>query len=106
MNGGIDSALLASRVESFLATRGIAKSPVSNASRTPSEQVEKTPVEAAADPPSTDAAVEFVCEEDVRQAVREERTIVIGTRTIVTPAARDLGAQHRVFVETDLARKP
>ena len=104
MDGGIDSALLASRVESFLATRGIAKSPVSNASQAPSEQAEETPVEAATDPSSTKTAVEFVCEEDVRQAMQEERTIVIGARTIVTPAARDLGAQHRVFVETDLAR--
>ncbi|SVC92596.1 uncharacterized protein METZ01_LOCUS345450, partial [marine metagenome] len=33
-----------------------------------------------------------------------ERTIVIGARTIVPPAARDLGAQHRIFVQIDLAK--
>jgi hypothetical protein len=43
--------------------------------------------------------MEFVCEEDVRQAVRQGRKILLGERSIVTPAARDLGDQHRVFVQ-------
>ena len=102
MSGGIDSTLLASRVESFLASRGIAESPVSGTSQAPSEQAEEIPLESAADLPSTETAVEFVCEEDVRQAVQAKRKIIIGARTIVTPAARDLGTQHRVFVQTDL----
>ena len=42
--------------------------------------------------------VSFVCEDDVKQAVRLGRKIVIGERTIVTPAARDLAEAHRVFV--------
>jgi hypothetical protein len=42
---------------------------------------------------------DFVCEEDVRQAIRHGRKIVIGERSIVTPAARDLGEEHRLFVE-------
>jgi acetaldehyde dehydrogenase (acetylating) len=42
-------------------------------------------------------AADFVCEEDVRQAIRQGHKIVIGTRTIVTPAARDLAEAHRVF---------
>jgi acetaldehyde dehydrogenase (acetylating) len=45
------------------------------------------------------AVVDFVCEEDVRQAIRQNRTILIGERTIVTPAARDLAATARVLVE-------
>jgi acetaldehyde dehydrogenase (acetylating) len=44
------------------------------------------------------AVVDFVCEEDVRQAIRLSRKIVIGERTIVTPAARDLADAHRVLV--------
>jgi acetaldehyde dehydrogenase (acetylating) len=44
------------------------------------------------------ALVEFVCEEDVKQAIRQGRKIVIGERTIVTPSARDLADEHRVFV--------
>jgi hypothetical protein len=43
--------------------------------------------------------VAFVCEDDVRQAVKERRQIVVGERTIVTPSARDLAAAHRVFVD-------
>ena len=46
----------------------------------------------------TGAAVPFVCEEDVKQAIRQGRKIVIAERTIVTPAARDLAQAHRVFV--------
>ncbi len=35
--------------------------------------------------------LDFVCEDDVRQALRQGRKLVIGERTIVTPAARDFG---------------
>ena len=45
--------------------------------------------------------LDFVCEDDVRQALRQGRKIVIGERTIVTPAARDFGEQHRLFVSAD-----
>jgi acetaldehyde dehydrogenase (acetylating) len=44
------------------------------------------------------APAAFVCEEDVRQALKANRKILLGDRTIVTPAARDLGEQHRIFV--------
>jgi len=40
----------------------------------------------------------FVCEEDVRQAVKSGRKLLIGERTIVTPAARDAGEAANVFV--------
>jgi acetaldehyde dehydrogenase (acetylating) len=52
----------------------------------------------AARPAPPSAAVPFVCEEDVRQAIKTGRTILIGERTIVTPSARDLAEAHRVFV--------
>jgi hypothetical protein len=42
--------------------------------------------------------VAFVCEEDVRLAIRHGETITIGDRTIITPAARDLADANRVFV--------
>jgi acetaldehyde dehydrogenase (acetylating) len=57
----------------------------------------------AAGPPSG-AVVAFVCEEDVRQAVRLNRKIVIGERTIITPSARDLANEHRVFVNESWPR--
>jgi len=39
----------------------------------------------------------FVCEDDVKEAIKAGRKIVIGERTIVTPSARDLAEAHRVF---------
>lgn len=45
------------------------------------------------------AVADFVCEEDVRQAMAQGRTILIDDRTIVTPLARDLAAAHRVLVQ-------
>jgi acetaldehyde dehydrogenase (acetylating) len=50
-----------------------------------------------APPPPAARPVDFVCEEDVRQALRRGEKILVGDRTIITPAARDLGDQHRVF---------
>jgi hypothetical protein len=45
-----------------------------------------------------------VCEADVRQAVKTAQRIIVDDRTIITPAARDLGEQHRVFVQAELPR--
>ena len=44
-------------------------------------------------------AVPFVSEADIRQALAENRHILVGARTIITPSARDLGQEHRVFRE-------
>jgi hypothetical protein len=43
------------------------------------------------------APVPFVSEADVRLAVSEKRCIPVDSRTIITPSARDLGEEHRVF---------
>jgi hypothetical protein len=42
--------------------------------------------------------VDFVCEADVRDAIRQNRKIYIGPRTIVTPSARDLAAANDILV--------
>jgi ethanolamine utilization cobalamin adenosyltransferase len=42
--------------------------------------------------------VDFVCEDDVRSAIREKRKIYIGHRTIVTPSARDLAGPSDILV--------
>jgi acetaldehyde dehydrogenase (acetylating) len=47
--------------------------------------------------------VDFVCEADVRAALKENRKIYVGSKTIVTPAARELGNQHDILV---LAQRP
>jgi hypothetical protein len=42
--------------------------------------------------------VSFVCEEDVRAAIRENRKIPIGPKTIITPSARDLAGPFDILV--------
>ena len=58
------------------------------------------PVSAAAqpDPAANQSVATFVCEEDVKQAIKLGRTITIGERTVVTPLARDVGNAAKVFV--------
>ena len=98
---GIAAESLARRIDQFLASRGyVAPGPA--APKGVAAPVEgAVPAAPSTVPPAADKATDFVCEEDVRLAVRQGRKIVIGERTIVTPAARDLGEQHRVFVQID-----
>jgi hypothetical protein len=42
--------------------------------------------------------VDFVCEADVRAAIRDNRKIYIGPKTIVTPSARDLAGPSDILV--------
>lgn len=81
---GISAETLRRRIDEFLAARGLGPS------------LPQPRSGSVAPPP--DRPAEFVCEDDVRQAIREGRTILIAERTIVTPAARDLGEAHQVFV--------
>ena len=83
---GVDDASMRRQIDAFLAGRPGMGPPA------------ETPNSGAG------SAVEFVCEEDVRQAVRQGRKIVISERTIVTPAARDLADLHRVFVSAGWPR--
>ena len=43
---------------------------------------------------------DFVCEADVRAAIKDGRKILIGPRTIVTPAARDVPGASETLVMT------
>jgi hypothetical protein len=45
--------------------------------------------------------VPFVCEEDVRTAMRSHSHIRIGRKTIITPSARELGEGNQVFVNSE-----
>lgn len=42
--------------------------------------------------------VDFVSEDDVRRAAFDGRKIVIGPKTIITPAAKDLASEKNVFI--------
>jgi acetaldehyde dehydrogenase (acetylating) len=87
---GISPEALSGRIDAFLGSRGYRPT---GAASTPSPSSTR---EAPA-PPSSQAALDFVCEEDVRAAVNAGKTLLISERAIVTPAARDLGEAHRVF---------
>jgi len=52
-------------------------------------------------PPSNNGAksVEFVSEDDVRRAIQKGEKIYINAKTIITPAARDLGEPAEVFAK-------
>jgi acetaldehyde dehydrogenase (acetylating) len=40
---------------------------------------------------------DFVCEGDVKRAINSGQKIYVNSKTIITPAARDLGEEHEVF---------
>jgi acetaldehyde dehydrogenase (acetylating) len=112
-SGALDAGLLARRIDTFLASRGLAATaPDGDAQhgRQPDATVASAahpePHATPSPPPAPEivSPVEFVCEDDVRQAVRAKRQIVVNEGTIITPAARDLGEQHRIFIETELPR--
>jgi hypothetical protein len=58
-------------------------------------------VETKPAPPSNNGAkaVDFVSEEDVRRAIQKGEKIYITARTIITPAARDIGEPAEVFAK-------
>jgi hypothetical protein len=61
---------------------------------------EAAPVNKPAPPPSNGAkAVEFVSEDDVRRAIQKGDKIYINAKTIITPAARDIGEPAEVFAK-------
>jgi acetaldehyde dehydrogenase (acetylating) len=110
---GIDPDTLARRIDAFLRQRGYERStPVANqvesrAPDTPASALTPHAVPSTQHPapgtqhpapsPPRDTPVAFVCEDDVRQAIHAHHKILVGERTIITPAARDLAEEHRVF---------
>jgi acetaldehyde dehydrogenase (acetylating) len=95
------SAQLATRVDAFLGSRGFRAAARTEPSPGPSEQRLAVPTGAPAprpeSPPPVPPPVAFVCEDDVRAAAKAGRRIVLGPKTIVTPAARDAGEALRLF---------
>jgi hypothetical protein len=57
------------------------------------------PAAEAVRPPAE--AVDFVAEDDVRRALRENRTIALKPGAIVTPSARDLAEGRNVLIPAD-----
>jgi acetaldehyde dehydrogenase (acetylating) len=92
MQAGIPAQTLAGRIDQFLASRGYRPSEGTR------ETEDRSPKASASGPT---APIDFVCEEDVRIALRSGEKLVIGDRTIVTPAARELGEERKVFLHAD-----
>ncbi len=105
--GGIAAAPLARRIDEFLASRGYTRPESGPAAAPPTPEPQGPSVASAPaavpaatlPPPTVQKAADFVCEDDVRQALKQGRKIVVGEKTIITPAARDLGEQSRIFVQ-------
>jgi acetaldehyde dehydrogenase (acetylating) len=113
---GISADALSRRIDEFLGSRGFRPDGHPMAIR-PTSDVHPTSTRSTSDghptttrstsdghPMSTglpsqadQAPLDFVCEDDVRRAIQAGRQLVVAERAIVTPAARDLGEQHRIF---------
>ena len=71
----VSATELSSRIEAFLASRGMRPTARNQ----------------------TSEPVDFVSEADVREAIAQGRKIRVGEKTIVTPSARDLAVAHNTF---------
>jgi acetaldehyde dehydrogenase (acetylating) len=85
---GISAETLTRRIDDFLGSRGY---------RSMSGQGRPADGGGMEPPPAGQQPLDFVCEDDVRRAIQAGRKLIVSERAIVTPAARDLGEQHRVF---------
>ena len=109
---------IADAVQQYLASRGIALSSTPPPAPTattevvdrflssrrppppPTPNTQHPPPPASPAPPAPPVeVVPFVSESDVRQAMRMGKKIYISSKTIVTPAARDMGAD--ILIKTD-----
>ena len=99
---GIEAETLVAKIDTFLLTRGYTANlshdyPSPNADKIPP----KVPAlsQAPTTPPTTNDPVDFVCEDDVRQAIKEGRKILLAERAVVTPAAKDLAGASDTIIK-------
>jgi acetaldehyde dehydrogenase (acetylating) len=93
---GISAQTLSARVDAFLSSRGFRPGEVP-ASTEDSKAAQQKPL-------ATDNPKDFICEDDVREALKSGKMLVIGEKTIVTPSARELGETNKVFVHAGYPR--
>jgi len=106
---GINARVLSGRIDEFLGSRGYRAEEVraqdAGAQVRPTASAEAPAVKKPdpmdanekARPVPAETPLEFVCEEDVRQAIQAGRKLLISERAIITPSARDLAEKHRVI---------
>ncbi len=95
---GPQPAGVAEVVDRFLASRRSATAAVPAPPCSVCETAPAAPEPKPVSPAPPVAIVDFVCENDVREAIRQGRKIYIGPKTIVTPAAREAAAPNEVLV--------
>ncbi len=104
VSGTIDRAEIARMVDRFLTERAKLAGPSVPVTSNGGPAALASSPELAGDAATTASPaprpVDFVAEEDVRQALRKGEKIYVGSRTIITPSARDLGNPAEVFVMT------
>ncbi|HEV2884927.1 MAG TPA: aldehyde dehydrogenase family protein [Pyrinomonadaceae bacterium] len=61
---------------------------------------DSTPVRAETTASNGRSVVDFVSEDDVRRAIQKGEKIYINAKTIITPAARDIGEPAEIFVKS------
>ena len=101
----VDRNSVLSAVERYLSQRGVSVGPQTSSV---AQQVvdrfidaKRAPVAEVPAPEPQVAVVDFVCEDDVRQAMRKGAKIFTGPKTIITPSARDLGEQHGILIAAE-----
>jgi len=108
-NRGVSAATIPNvseqAVDRFLARRGNPSTAVSSESchvctATPTiAAAASAPAAAPAQAPAPAINItDFVCEEDVRAAMKQQRKIYVGPKTIITPSARDLAERNDILV--------
>jgi acetaldehyde dehydrogenase (acetylating) len=115
--GHVDVHAIEALVEKFLAERDAGRPPENARSKQqppssstpaashpngppapPSSYAAPTQASPRATAPSVNGHIhDFVCEDDVKRAIAARQKIYINGKTIITPAARDLGDEHDVF---------
>jgi hypothetical protein len=82
-------------------TRDIPRTPSDNGERGErGGRQDPTPVRASTTASNGRSVVDFVSEDDVRRAIQKGEKIYINAKTIITPAARDIGEPAEIFVKS------
>lgn len=105
MNSASTRELITNLVDTFLASRKpepeiVNVEPIRTQSEEPKTKVikiEALPITSPSSSINGHKAVDFVCEDDVRRAVTAGDKIYVNSKTIITPAARDLGDSKDIF---------
>jgi acetaldehyde dehydrogenase (acetylating) len=93
----ISAEALSARVDQFLASRGFRPVAGGGAQRDAASPPASGDAPAPSAAPAAETPAAFVCEDDVRAALKEGRQILVGEKTIITPSDRDAGEAARVF---------